>query len=60
MTIGSTFATGSGTATVKSLDQLNTAFWLSTNVAVTASVSATADTLTFTSTNDAAQPDDHG
>jgi flagellin len=53
VTVGSTFATGSGTATVKTLDQLNSV--LSSNgVAVTASISSTADTLTFTSTNDAA------
>ena len=53
VTIGPTFATGAGTATVKTLDQLNSV--LSSNgVAVTASISATADTLTFTSTNDAA------
>jgi flagellin len=53
VTIGSTFATGTGTATVKTLDQLNSVL-ASNNVAVTASVSSTADTLTFTSTNDAA------
>jgi flagellin-like hook-associated protein FlgL len=53
VTIGSTFATGSGTATVKTLDQLNSVL-ASNGVAVTASISATADTLTFTSTNDAA------
>ena len=53
VTLGATFATGSGTATVNSLDQLNSVL-ASNNVAVTASVSATADTLTFTSTNDAA------
>jgi flagellin-like hook-associated protein FlgL len=53
VTIGSTFATGSGTATVSSLDQLNSVL-ASNNVQVNASVSATADTLTFTSTNDAA------
>ena len=53
VTVGSTFATGTGTATVKTLDQLNSV--LSSNgVSVTASISATADTLTFTSTNDAA------
>ncbi|KJC42800.1 hypothetical protein UP09_18315, partial [Bradyrhizobium sp. LTSP885] len=53
VTIGSSFATGAGTATVKTLDQLNSV--LSSNgVAVSASVSATADTVTFTSTNDAA------
>src|SRR3954452_7046620 len=53
VTIGATFATGTGTATVNSLDQLNSVL-ASNNVAVTASVSATADTLTFTSTNDSA------
>ncbi len=53
VTIGSTFATGTGTATVSSLDQLNSVL-ASNNVQVNASVSATADTLTFTSTNDAA------
>ena len=53
VTVGSTFATGTGTATVKTLDQLNSV--LSANgVAVTASISSTADTLTFTSTNDSA------
>ena len=53
VTIGATFATGTGTATVSSLDQLNSVL-AANNVAVNASVSATADTLTFTSTNDAA------
>jgi flagellin len=53
VTIGATFATGSGTATVKTLDQLNSVL-ASNNVAVSGSVSSTADTLTFTSTNDAA------
>jgi len=53
VTIGATFATGSGTATVSSLDQLNSVL-ASNNVAVNATVSATADSLTFTSTNDAA------
>ncbi|MBR0696237.1 flagellin [Bradyrhizobium lablabi] len=53
VTIGSTFSTGSGTATVKTLDQLNSVL-ASNGVAVTASLSSTADTLTFTSTNDAA------
>jgi flagellin len=53
VTIGATFATGAGTATVSSLDQLNSVL-ASNNVQVIASVSATADTLTFTSTNDAA------
>jgi flagellin-like hook-associated protein FlgL len=53
VTIGPTFATGAGTATVKTLDQLNSVL-ASNGVGVTASISATADTLTFTSTNDAA------
>src|SRR5437764_11663923 len=53
VTIGATFATGTGTATVNSLDQLNSVL-ASNNVAVNATVSATADTLTFTSANDAA------
>jgi flagellin len=53
VTIGATFATGTGTATVNSLDQLNSVL-ASNNVAVTGSVSATADTLIFTSTNDGA------
>jgi flagellin len=53
VTIGSTFATGTGTATVNSIDQLNSVL-ASNNVAVTGSVSATADTLIFTSTNDGA------
>jgi flagellin len=53
VTFGATFATGSGTATVSSLDQLNSVL-ASNNIGVNASVSATADTLTFTSTNDAA------
>ena len=53
VTIGSTFATGSGTATVKTLDQLNSVLAVQ-GVAVSASISSTADTLTFTSTNDAA------
>ena len=53
VTIGATFATGTGTATVKTLDQLNSVL-ASNGVAVTASISSTADTLTFTSTNDAA------
>src|SRR5215212_10857882 len=48
VTIGATFATGSGTATVNSLDQLNSVL-ASNNVAVNATVSSTADTLTFTS-----------
>jgi len=53
VTIGATFATGSGTATVSSLDQLNSVL-NSNGITATAAVSATADTLTFTSTNDAA------
>src|ERR1700730_5081689 len=53
VTIGATFTTGSGTATVSSLDQLNSVL-ASNNVAVNARVSGTADSLTFTSTNDAA------
>jgi flagellin len=53
VTIGATFATGTGTATVNSIDQLNSVL-ASNNVAVTGSVSATADTLIFTSTNDGA------
>ena len=54
VTIGSPYATGAGTATVNTLDQLNSV--LSNNgVQVAATLSATAvDTLTFTSTNDAA------
>jgi flagellin len=53
VTIGATFATGSGTATVSTLDQLNSVL-ASNNITALASVSSTADTLTFTSTNDAA------
>ena len=53
VTVGSTFATGTGTATIKTLDQLNSVL-ASNGVGVTASISATADRLTFTSTNDAA------
>ena len=53
VTIGATFASTATTATVSSLDQLNSVL-ASHNVEVNASVSATADTLTFTSTNDAA------
>ena len=53
VTVGPSFATGVGTATVKTLDQLNSVL-ASNGVAVSASISATADTLTFTSTNDAA------
>ncbi len=53
VTIGSTFSTGAGTATVATLDQLNTVL-AQNGITVNASVSATADTLTFTSTNDAA------
>jgi flagellin len=53
VTFGATFATGSGTATVSTLDQLNSVL-AANNITATASVSTTADTLTFTSTNDAA------
>src|SRR5258705_554232 len=53
VTIGATFATGTGTATVKTLDQLNSVL-ASNGVAVTAAISSTADTVTFTSANDAA------
>src|SRR3954468_239766 len=53
VTIGATFATGSGTATVATLDQLNSVL-ASNNITLTAAVSTTADTVTFTSTNDAA------
>jgi flagellin len=53
VTVGSSFSTGAGTATVKTLDQLNSVL-ASNGVAVSASLSATADTVTFTSTNDAA------
>jgi len=53
VTIGSTFTSGSGSATVNTLDQLNSVL-ASNGVALTASLSSTADTLTFTSTNDAA------
>jgi flagellin len=53
VTIGATFATASGTATVNSLDQLNSVL-NSNGITASAAVSATADTLTFTSTNDAA------
>jgi flagellin-like hook-associated protein FlgL len=53
VTIGATFASGTGTATVATLDQLNSVL-ASNGVQVNASVSTTADTLTFTSTNDAA------
>ncbi|MBR0796464.1 hypothetical protein JQ615_13800 [Bradyrhizobium jicamae] len=53
VTIGSSFSTGTGTATVQTLDQLNSVL-VSNGVAVSASLSSTADTLTFTSTNDAA------
>jgi flagellin len=54
VTIGAPYSTGAGIATVTTLDQLNSV--LSTNgVQVSATLSATAaDTLTFTSTNDAA------
>src|SRR3979490_2662670 len=47
VTIGATFATGSGTATVSSLDQLNSVL-NSNGITASAAVSATADTLTFT------------
>src|SRR3954451_10100355 len=53
VTFGATFATGSGTATVSTLDQLNQVL-ASNGITVNASVSSTADTVTFTSTNDAA------
>jgi flagellin len=53
VTIGGTFATGTGTATVGTLDQLNSVL-ASNGITAIASVSATNDTLTFTSTNDAA------
>jgi flagellin-like hook-associated protein FlgL len=53
VTIGATIASGTGTATVATLDQLNSVL-ASNGVQVNASVSTTADTLTFTSTNDAA------
>ena len=53
VTIGAAFATGTGTATVKTLDQLNSVL-VSNGITATASLSSTADTLTFTSTNDAA------
>jgi flagellin-like hook-associated protein FlgL len=54
VTIGSTYTTGTGTATVNTLDQLNGVL-AANGVNVSATLSATAaDTLTFTSTNDAA------
>jgi len=53
VTFGATFATGAGTATVSTLDQLNSVL-ASNGITALASVSSTADTLTFTSTNDAA------
>jgi flagellin len=54
VTIGSTFSTGTGTATVSTLDQLNSVL-TSNGVQVSAILSPTAaDTLVFTSTNDAA------
>jgi flagellin len=53
VTFGATFSTGSGTATVATLDQLNSVL-VANGITVNASVSTTADTLTFTSTNDAA------
>jgi flagellin len=54
VTIGAPPTTGPGTATVSTLDQLNTAL-TANGVDVAATLSATAaDTLVFTSTNDAA------
>ena len=53
VTIGATFTTGAGTATVATLDQLNSVL-VANGIDVNASVSTTADTLTFTSSNDAA------
>jgi flagellin len=54
VTIGATFAAPSGgAATVNTLDQLNSVL-ASSGIALTASLASTADTLTFTSTNDAA------
>jgi len=53
VTIGATFTTGAGTATVATLDQLNSVL-VANGITVNASVSTTADTLTFTSSNDAA------
>src|SRR3954451_9210877 len=53
VTFGATFATGSGTATVSTLDQLNQVL-TSNGISVSASLSSPADTVTFTSTNDAA------
>jgi flagellin len=53
VTFGAVFATGAGTATVNTLDQLNSVL-AANNITAQASVSATADTLTFTSSNDAA------
>ena len=54
VTIGAPPTTGAGTATVTTLDQLNTVL-TANGVDVAATVSATAaDTLVFTSTNDAA------
>jgi len=54
VTIGATYTTGAGTATVNTLDQLNTVL-SANNVQVSATLDATtADTLDFTSTNDAA------
>jgi flagellin len=53
VTIGATFSTGAGTATVATLDQLNSVL-VANGITVNASVSTTADTLTFTSSNDAA------
>ena len=53
VTIGSTFSSGAGRATVRTPDQLNSVL-ASNGVTVTASLSPTYDTLTFVSTNDAA------
>ncbi len=53
VTIGSTFSSGAGRATVRTLDQLNSVL-ASNGVTVTASLSPTYDTLIFVSTNDAA------
>src|SRR3981189_2628993 len=53
VTMGAAFATGTGPAAVNTLDQLNSVL-ASNGITAIASVSATNDTLTFTSTNDAA------
>jgi len=54
VTVGATYTTGAGTATVNTLDQLNTVL-SANNVQVSATLDAVAaDTLDFTSTNDAA------